>query len=119
MCFCLVGYVLATQRHAEKYFIYCRLIKGYIKDKVCKNISAPQGMIGTGRASVSEVCDLARANISDGLPSEALAAFASLGSGGMHSANQKRDLHRWMHSLFGMDLTTYKVKMTLNAPCKN
>ena len=75
-------------------------------------------MIGTGRAAVAEVCDLARANISDGLPSQALAAFATLGSGGMHAANQERDLHRWMHSLFGMDLTTYKVRMSLNVPCK-
>ena len=73
-----------------------------------------QGMIGSGRAHVSEVCDLARANLADGIPSEALEAFASLGAGGRYCSNQERDLHKWLHSLFGLKLTTYKVKMFLN-----
>lgn len=71
-------------------------------------------MIGSGRSSVAEVCDLARASVRDGLPQEAIAAFASLGSEGRHDANQERDLHRWLHSLFGMSLTTFKVKMSVN-----
>lgn len=70
-------------------------------------------MIGTGRAHVSEVCELARSNIKDGLPSKVLAAFASLGTGGLHEGNQERDLHRWLHSLFGMHLTPYMVSMNL------
>eukprot|EP00435_Cladocopium_sp_Y103_P068002 s1968_g30.t2 len=73
-------------------------------------------MIGSGRANVSEVCDLARANLADGLPFEALKAFGSLGAGGRHCSNQERDLHKWLHSLFGLKLTTYKVKMFLNVP---
>lgn len=74
-------------------------------------------MIGSGRANVSEVCELARANIKDGLPSQALEAFSSLGSEGAHCANQERDLHRWLHSLWGVKLTTYKVTMNLNVSC--
>lgn len=71
-------------------------------------------MLGTGRANVSEVADLARAALADGLPSEALEAFASLGAGGVHASNQERDLHKWLRSLFGMNLTTFKVQMSLN-----
>lgn len=72
-----------------------------------------QGMLGCGRANVAEICDLARANVADGLPSQALKAFSSLGAGGRYSANQERDLHNWLHSLYGVDLTTYKVTMNL------
>ncbi|CAL1141145.1 unnamed protein product [Cladocopium goreaui] len=72
-----------------------------------------QGMLGCGRANVSEICDLARANIKDGLPSAALEAFSSLGTGGRHAANQERDLHKWLHSLWGVKLTVYKVTMNL------
>ena len=70
-------------------------------------------MLGCGRANVSEICDLARANIKDGLPSAELEAFGSLGSGGRHTANQERDLHRWLRSLWGVKLTVYKVTMNL------
>lgn len=76
---------------------------------------SPSGMLGCGRANVSEICDLARANISDGLPSAALEAFSSLGASGVHDANQERDLHRWLHSLYGLNLSSYKVTMNLNA----
>ena len=64
---------------------------------------------------MSEICELARANLRDGLPSEALRAFSSLGADGRHTSNQERDLHKWMHSLFGMKLTTYSVPMKLSA----
>lgn len=72
-------------------------------------------MLGCGRANVAEVCDLARANRADGLPSAALEAFSSLGASGKHEGNQERDLHRWLHSLYGMKLTVYQVTMQLNA----
>ena len=71
-------------------------------------------MIGEGRSNIAEVCDMARANVADGLPSQALKAFASLGTGGHHCSNQERDMHRWLHSLFGFQLTTFKVKIDLN-----
>lgn len=76
-------------------------------------------MLGSGRAHVAEICDLARANISDGLPSAALEAFSSLGASGAHNANQERDLHRWLHSIYGVTLSTYPVTMKLNAPSWN
>ena len=72
-----------------------------------------QGMLGTGRANVSEICDLARANVKDGLPSAALQAFSSLGSCGKHTSNQERDLHRWLRSLWGVKLSIFKVSMHL------
>lgn len=72
------------------------------------------GMLGSGRASVAEVADMARSTLADGLPPKAVEAFASLDSGGVHANNQERDLHRWLHSLFGMTLMTFKVPMALN-----
>lgn len=63
---------------------------------------------------MAEICDLARANRADGLPSAALEAFSSLGASGKHEGNQERDLHRWLHSLYGMKLTVYQVTMQLN-----
>ena len=41
-------------------------------------------MLGTGRATVAEIADLARAAVKDGLPQEAVKAFASLGAEGKH-----------------------------------
>ena len=76
-----------------------------------------QGMLGSGRANVAEVCDLARSNIKDGMPSPALTAFSSLGCGGLYEANQERDLHQWLNSIYGVKLTTYKVEMNLTATC--
>lgn len=70
-------------------------------------------MLGCGRAHVAEVCDLAGANVTDGLPSDALKAFASLGAGGRYEANQERDMHRWLHQIYGVKLETYKVNMNL------
>lgn len=72
-----------------------------------------QGMLGSGRAHIAEVCDLARANVKDGVPSAALEAFASLGCHGRHAANQERDLHRWLTRIYGMNLSTYRVTMDL------
>ena len=76
-------------------------------------------MLGTGRAHVSEICELARSNIQDGLPSESLVAFSSLGANGVYTSNQERDLHRWLHGLFGMELTPYKVPMKLTVAYLN
>ena len=70
-------------------------------------------MLGSGRAHVAEICDLARANVADGLPSAAIKAFSSLGTEGRHNANQERDLHRWLHNIYNVNLTTYKVPMKL------
>ena len=78
-----------------------------------------QGMLGTGRAHVSEICELARSNVQDGLPSESLVAFSSLGANGAYTSNQERDLHRWLRGLFGMELTTYKVPMKLTVAYLN
>lgn len=72
-----------------------------------------QGMLGTGRARVSEVCELARANVRDGVESLVLSAFSSLGAGGAHQSNQERDLHKWLHSIYGVKLTPYRVTMDL------
>lgn len=69
-------------------------------------------MLGSGRAHVAEICDLARSNLQDGLPSE----LASLGANGAHSSNQERDLHRWLVGIFGMKLTTYNVPIKLTVP---
>ena len=72
-------------------------------------------MLGTGRATVAQIADLARAAVSDGLPLEAVKAFASLGGEGKHPSNQERDLHNWLKRLFGFELETYNVLMDVNA----
>ena len=72
-------------------------------------------MVGSGRAYVAEVADMARANVADGIPSEALQCFASLGAGGKCASNTERDLHRWVRSLFNCNLEPYFVPMELTA----
>ena len=44
-------------------------------------------MIGSGRASVAEICEISRANLADGMQNEALEVLASLGAGGDHPSN--------------------------------
>ena len=70
-------------------------------------------MIGNGRASIAQICDISRANIADGLGAPAIQAIASLGAGGVHPANQERDLHTWVKSF--VSLEPFAVNMTLNA----
>ena len=72
-------------------------------------------MVGSGRAHVAEVADMARANVADDIPSEALHCFASLGAGGKCASNTERDLHRWVKSLFKCNLEPYFVPMELTA----
>ena len=76
-------------------------------------------MVGCGRANIAEVADMARANIADNIPGEALRCFASLGAGGARSSNQERDLHRWVKSLYGRGLEPYCVPMELNVSYPN
>ena len=56
---------------------------------------------------MSEVADLARANVLDNLPAGAVQCFATLGTEGKFPANQERDLHRWLQCLFGVSLRPY------------
>ena len=70
-------------------------------------------MPGTGQANVHELAEIARAAIKDGIPSPALEAFASLGGAGIHSSNEERDLHRWLHNLWNFDLEPYYVTFFL------
>jgi len=75
-------------------------------------------MVGAGRASISEVCDISRANVADGVKSEALIGLTSLGSFGKYENNQERDLHRWMKGSFAMTLEPLEIPMDLNVPWK-
>lgn len=72
------------------------------------------GMVGSGRASVAEICDMSRANVEDGLRSKTVYGLKSLGGSGKHEQNQERDLHRWVKGLHGMTLEPYGVTMDLN-----
>ena len=73
-------------------------------------------MVGCGRAGVAEICDISRANVSDGATAEALHGLSSLGTGGKHESNQERDLHRWMKGSYSMTLETIEISMLLNVP---
>ena len=71
-------------------------------------------MIGCGRAAVSEICEISRANLADGAGSEAIAGLGPLGGFGKHQSNQERDLHRWVQGVHSMTLVPYEVTMVLN-----
>ena len=71
-------------------------------------------MVGSGRATIAEVCDMSRANVADGLYSKALQGLSSLGASGKHDQNQERDLHRWVKGMHGMTLEPFEVTMELN-----
>lgn len=79
------------------------------------NNSSAKGMIGSGRVSVAAAAELSRATLVDlnGKAPQAVQALASLGCGGSHGQNQERDLHRWAHNLYDLDLDTYDVPMQL------
>ena len=71
-------------------------------------------MIGSGRASIAEICEISRANVADGSNAEALHSLKSLGAGGKHQSNQERDLHRWLEGLHSMRLKPFTVELLLN-----
>lgn len=74
------------------------------------------GMVGSGRASVAEVCEISRANIADGSTSQTLLGLKSLGGDGKHESNQERDLHRWVKGLHSMRLEPFFIDLVLNDP---
>ena len=70
-------------------------------------------MIGSGKAHVAHAQNLAQAMVRDGIPQEAVSAFASLGSFGAHPSNAERDLHRWLRGIYGMSLEPYFIELIL------
>lgn len=70
-------------------------------------------MIGSGKTNVAHAQGLAAAMVRDGIPSEAVTAFASLGSFGAHSSNAERDLHRWLGGVYGVTLEPYFINVML------
>ena len=70
-------------------------------------------MIGRGQVSVTGAADLARCVVDDGLLSEALASFGSLGASGKSASNSERDLTRWLKNLFGFTLQPYSITLHL------
>lgn len=47
-------------------------------------------MVGCGRSSVAEVCDISRANVADGMQSKAIYGLNSLGGNGVHDQNPRK-----------------------------
>lgn len=84
----------------------------------CESADVYLRMVGCGRASVAEVCEISRANVADGASSAALHGLKSLGGEGRHESNQERDLHRWVKGLHSMQLEPFHVEMLLNVPGK-
>ncbi|CAE7832343.1 unnamed protein product [Symbiodinium sp. CCMP2592] len=70
-------------------------------------------MIGSGKSHVAHAQSLAVAMVRDGIPQEAVTAFASLGSFGAHESNAERDLHRWLRGLYGVTLEPYFIDVML------
>ena len=70
-------------------------------------------MIGTGKAHVHTVVEIAQAQCQDGFAPEAVQAFASLGGWGSCSSKEERDLHTWLKNLHDIQLEVYHVNMTL------
>ena len=74
-------------------------------------------MIGNGEANIRTVVSIAQSQALDSPLSGAMADFASLGAGGSATANEERDLHRWLKDLYNVHLEPYTVSMTLQALC--
>ena len=70
-------------------------------------------MIASGKTNVAHAQGLAAAMVRDGIPQEAVTAFASLGSFGAHGSNAERDLHRWLRGLYGVTLEPYYIDVML------
>jgi len=70
-------------------------------------------MIGSGKANVHTVVSIAQAQCLDGNAPEAIEAFASLGTHGLNSSKEERDLHTWLSNLHDINLEVYYVEMTL------
>ena len=75
-------------------------------------------MVGTGRSSVADICDISRANCADGVTSTALHYLKSMGAGGTHLSNQERDLHTWLKGLHGTRLEPFRIPISLNVSWK-
>ena len=70
-------------------------------------------MVSRGQVSVANAADLARCAVDDGLLSEAVQAFSSLGNSGAAPSNCERDMTRWLRNLFGFTLEPYTVTLHL------
>ena len=70
-------------------------------------------MVSRGQVSVANAADLARCAVDDGLLSEAVQAFSSLGNSGAAPSNCERDMTRWLRNLFGFTLEPYVVTLHL------
>ena len=66
---------------------------------------------------MSTAADLSRAcvlDMGDCVPAS-VQGIASLGSWGRHSQNQERDLHRWIHNVYQLQLEPFDVQVPLQA----
>ncbi|CAK9017522.1 unnamed protein product, partial [Durusdinium trenchii] len=71
-------------------------------------------LVGRGQLHISAAAEIAQNIVKDTeFPPAALRAFASLGAAGDHPQNCERDLHRWLHNLFGVRLEPYKIHLDL------
>lgn len=70
-------------------------------------------MVGRGRIDIACATDVARAVLQDGLQNETVTKLASLGAFGKCQSNSERDLHCWMGNLFGLEISSYKIKVPL------
>jgi hypothetical protein len=72
-------------------------------------------MIGRGKIHISTAQQLAGSGATEakklGANLQALQAFGSLGGG--HTGNVERDLHKWLHCLYGLQLQPYELKVRL------
>ena len=72
-------------------------------------------MIGTGACHIRTVCAIAQAQAKDNLVSPAIERFAALGNWGAHPSNEERDLHVMLRGLHGLELSTYDIKLQVQA----
>lgn len=71
-------------------------------------------MIGSGKSHIRTVVSIAQAQARDQDPPPAVKAFASLGGFGNCSANEERDMHRWLEGLHGIALEVYNVQFKMH-----
>ena len=75
-------------------------------------------LVGRGAIHVSTAQELAASTANEaGCKGSILPALEALGSlGGGHSSNVERDMHRWLHGLYGFELQPYELSFHLKEP---
>ena len=69
--------------------------------------------IGRGMLDWQSVAEISRANVREGIHSEAIHRLAMCGTSGKHDQNLERDAIRWLQNLWNIQVETYELEVEL------